>query len=58
MLLAFRHLYFREAMIRRSPIRMGDTVLVLERHEDTDFRYTCRYHLLVEVVAFDFPLEH
>jgi hypothetical protein len=33
-------------------------MLVLERHEDADFRYICRYHYLIEVATFDFPLEH
>lgn len=58
MVVAFRHPYFREVTVRRSPIRMDGSILMLEPHEEADFRFTCRYHLLGEVVAYDFPLEH
>jgi hypothetical protein len=58
MVVIFCHPYYREEAVLCSPIRTGDTMLVLERHEDADFRYICRYHYLIEVATFDFPLEH
>lgn len=58
MVVTFRHPYYREEAIRRSPLRVGDAMLVLERHGDADFRYMCRYRYLVEVAALDFHLEH
>ncbi|CAD6266353.1 unnamed protein product [Miscanthus lutarioriparius] len=58
MVVAFCHPYFWEVTVRRSPIRMDGSILMLEPHEEADFRFTCRYRLLGEVVAYDFPLEH
>lgn len=57
MVVIFCHPYYREEAVLHSPIRMGDTMLVLEHHEDADFCYVYRYYYLIEVAAFDFPQE-
>lgn len=44
--------------MRQAPIRLGEHLLVIEPHEEADFRYVAHYRTLVEVVAFDLPLEH
>jgi hypothetical protein len=58
MMVVFKHTYFRETSIRRSPIDFGGFRLTLVRHEEAEFRVICPYRRLVEVAATNYPPEH
>jgi len=58
MMVVFRHMFFREEVMRRGPLRLGGHTLRLERHEEADFRFVCRYRRLAVLAATKFPPEH
>jgi len=58
MMVVFRHVFFREEVMRCGPLRLGGHTLRLERHEEDDFWFVCRYRRLAVLAATKFPPEH
>jgi len=58
MMVVFWHVFFREEVMHRGPLRLGGHTLRLERHEEDDSWFVCRYRRLAVLAATKFPPEH
>lgn len=58
MLLEFPFVEHREEVIRGSPYEFGSRRIIVERHEEADYRFFTDFSFFADVAATDFPLEH